>query len=114
FVFQAEDGIRDWSVTGVQTCALPIFLARLLLDTVTESAELVFSLRLFRSALDVSPRAIALGAGAGLAATLVAAFLPARTATAISPPAPARTATPAPGGPRRPAPRPAPPPLPPA
>src|SRR5258706_10690613 len=22
--FQAEDGIRDWSVTGVQTCALPI------------------------------------------------------------------------------------------
>src|SRR5262249_59850807 len=25
--FQAEDGIRDWSVTGVQTCALPILLA---------------------------------------------------------------------------------------
>src|SRR5207237_7554018 len=24
FVFQAEDGIRDSSVTGVQTCALPI------------------------------------------------------------------------------------------
>src|SRR5258706_7201198 len=24
FIFQAEDGIRDWSVTGVQTCALPI------------------------------------------------------------------------------------------
>src|SRR5262249_56696018 len=24
FFFQAEDGIRDWSVTGVQTCALPI------------------------------------------------------------------------------------------
>src|SRR5262249_56647559 len=23
---QAEDGIRDWSVTGVQTCALPIFI----------------------------------------------------------------------------------------
>src|ERR1019366_8303987 len=22
--FKAEDGIRDWSVTGVQTCALPI------------------------------------------------------------------------------------------
>src|SRR5262249_57373088 len=22
---QAEDGIRDWSVTGVQTCALPIW-----------------------------------------------------------------------------------------
>src|SRR5258706_12107577 len=24
FLFQAEDGIRDWSVTGVQTCALLI------------------------------------------------------------------------------------------
>src|SRR5436189_890431 len=24
FFFQAEDGIRDTSVTGVQTCALPI------------------------------------------------------------------------------------------
>src|SRR5262249_58452954 len=28
FFFQAEDGIRDWSVTGVQTCALPIFRVR--------------------------------------------------------------------------------------
>src|SRR5882762_8860574 len=27
FFFQAEDGIRDSSVTGVQTCALPIYLA---------------------------------------------------------------------------------------
>src|SRR5437879_11272785 len=26
FFFQAEDGIRDTSVTGVQTCALPIWL----------------------------------------------------------------------------------------
>src|SRR2546429_4541179 len=26
FFFQAEDGIRDVAVTGVQTCALPIFL----------------------------------------------------------------------------------------
>src|SRR5690606_39771191 len=24
FVFQAEDGVRDFHVTGVQTCALPI------------------------------------------------------------------------------------------
>src|SRR6266446_8845714 len=28
FFFQAEDGIRDYKVTGVQTCALPIFGAR--------------------------------------------------------------------------------------
>src|SRR5882762_7151521 len=27
FFFQAEDGIRDSSVTGVQTCALPILEA---------------------------------------------------------------------------------------
>src|SRR5689334_24039159 len=26
FFFQAEDGIRDGTVTGVQTCALPILL----------------------------------------------------------------------------------------
>src|SRR5439155_15427766 len=28
FFFQAEDGIRDGHVTGVQTCALPISLSR--------------------------------------------------------------------------------------
>src|SRR5690606_40877204 len=27
FFFQAEDGIRDFHVTGVQTCALPIYEA---------------------------------------------------------------------------------------
>src|SRR5688500_20019015 len=27
FFFQAEDGIRDYKVTGVQTCALPIFVS---------------------------------------------------------------------------------------
>src|SRR5256885_9829405 len=27
FFFQAEDGIRDYKVTGVQTCALPICVA---------------------------------------------------------------------------------------
>src|SRR6267143_3194887 len=28
FFFQAEDGIRDGTVTGVQTCALPIWPCR--------------------------------------------------------------------------------------
>src|ERR1022692_5200904 len=28
FFFQAEDGIRDYKVTGVQTCALPICCRR--------------------------------------------------------------------------------------
>src|SRR5690606_41175496 len=33
FFFQAEDGIRDFHVTGVQTCALPIYpVGRLLQD----------------------------------------------------------------------------------
>src|SRR5258708_24650476 len=32
FFFQAEDGIRDDLVTGVQTCALPIFQAYSLID----------------------------------------------------------------------------------
>src|SRR5260221_9437858 len=31
FFFQAEDGIRDHCVTGVQTCALPILVAQTLL-----------------------------------------------------------------------------------
>src|SRR5437868_2124223 len=32
FFFQAEDGIRDRNVTGVQTCALPISAGKLLKD----------------------------------------------------------------------------------
>src|SRR2546430_16196969 len=36
FFFQAEDGIRDLTVTGVQTCALPIW-ARFVLDEANSS-----------------------------------------------------------------------------
>src|SRR5256885_10379553 len=32
FFFQAEDGIRDYKVTGVQTCALPISMSPAFLD----------------------------------------------------------------------------------
>ena len=35
FFFQAEDGIRDTSVTGVQTCALPICFCTLALLSFT-------------------------------------------------------------------------------
>src|SRR5256886_8668605 len=38
FFFQAEDGIRDLTVTGVQTCALPILMAR---ASAKESSTLV-------------------------------------------------------------------------
>src|SRR5256886_5221043 len=46
FFFQAEDGIRDLTVTGVQTCALPIsstLVFRCLHDTAT------FALRSLRA-----------------------------------------------------------------
>src|SRR5699024_11577843 len=33
FFFQAEDGIRDRNVTGVQTCALPILLLLFVLSS---------------------------------------------------------------------------------
>src|SRR5205085_6970546 len=36
FFFQAEDGIRDLTVTGVQTCALPISPSSILLDVPLE------------------------------------------------------------------------------
>src|SRR5690606_40565922 len=44
--FQAEDGIRDFHVTGVQTCALPILRGRthaehLTLAAQKEGAELI-------------------------------------------------------------------------
>src|SRR4030065_824415 len=39
FCFQAEDGIRDSSVTGVQTCALPI--SRSLLNAICPPAFIV-------------------------------------------------------------------------
>src|SRR5258706_10955254 len=42
FFFQAEDGIRDWSVTGVQTCALPILVEHKK-DVVIESSRITTS-----------------------------------------------------------------------
>src|SRR5688500_20266620 len=38
FFFQAEDGIRDYKVTGVQTCALPISLMRWLTHSTSPTA----------------------------------------------------------------------------
>src|SRR5207248_7960830 len=38
FFFQAEDGIRDRTVTGVQTCALPIYV-------VQDGNEFVYEIR---------------------------------------------------------------------
>src|SRR2546427_11982955 len=41
FFFQAEDGIRDLTVTGVQTCALPILLSRANQHGMPKSAKLL-------------------------------------------------------------------------
>src|SRR5699024_11627120 len=39
FFFQAEDGIRDRNVTGVQTCALPISLQNVYICKVNTSVS---------------------------------------------------------------------------
>src|SRR5690606_25660552 len=49
FFFQAEDGIRDFHVTGVQTCALPISAA-------PRSASKVYKSWAMRMWLDALPR----------------------------------------------------------
>src|SRR2546430_13417379 len=43
FFFQAEDGIRDLTVTGVQTCALPISE---LIDPISEKVERLPTIRI--------------------------------------------------------------------
>src|SRR5256885_10774962 len=40
FFFQAEDGIRDYKVTGVQTCALPISPAAVVRSPPTTTSPL--------------------------------------------------------------------------
>src|SRR2546429_8647815 len=39
FFFQAEDGIRDVAVTGVQTCALPIYVVSVLVPPLRDRKE---------------------------------------------------------------------------
>src|SRR5439155_6495399 len=64
FFFQAEDGIRDGHVTGVQTCALPISLAICLpedqvatLDEMLEQMEILIDHSLVkRLSLEEPPR----------------------------------------------------------
>src|SRR5207249_6939854 len=50
FFFQAEDGIRDRNVTGVQTCALPIsFFLELVVSAATENVAGILPIALSRS-----------------------------------------------------------------
>src|SRR5438067_13069968 len=59
FFFQAEDGIRDRNVTGVQTCALPISPSICLLEP--------YSFFWFRTKMAGFPEAIAAAAASGTA-----------------------------------------------
>src|SRR5690606_40967501 len=66
FFFQAEDGIRDFHVTGVQTCALPIwrmigrFRARFGFDRLSDVASVPLLLLLMElTSLVVLPVAFA-------------------------------------------------------
>src|SRR2546430_165218 len=81
FFFQAEDGIRDLTVTGVQTCALPI-----LLDGIREAlpklkgipsdleVKLIFDQSLYiRQALATVEHEMLLGGG--LACVMILLFL---------------------------------------
>src|SRR2546430_554700 len=55
FFFQAEDGIRDLTVTGVQTCALPISggVDGFILETFSDVEELHAALRAVQSLSDL-------------------------------------------------------------
>src|SRR2546430_11363721 len=60
FFFQAEDGIRDLTVTGVQTCALPISREASLSHSAVQRRPLLVShaarcLRANRWTLDCTP-----------------------------------------------------------
>src|SRR5699024_11242335 len=41
--FQAEDGIRDRNVTGVQTCALPIFERTIIMVKIVRSIQITIN-----------------------------------------------------------------------
>src|SRR5215204_7163280 len=59
FFFQAEDGIRDHCVTGVQTCALPILLGTL--NTTIASAMMATVTHAMRANRSQCPRRVVVG-----------------------------------------------------
>src|SRR6266496_590393 len=81
FFFQAEDGIRDLYVTGVQTCALPISFASALPNWPAglwwRRMEEPMSHSSYRTALIV-------GAGSGLSASIARVFANANMTVALA------------------------------
>src|SRR5437879_10244278 len=72
FFFQAEDGIRDTSVTGVQTCALPISDPRWGVRVVRLALLTAAPFWLFLRLLHDGPTTVAIG---GRITTMVASFV---------------------------------------
>src|SRR5256885_12227834 len=77
FFFQAEDGIRDYKVTGVQTCALPIFNGRLSISVTdrgpgiaAEEQARIFD-RFYRGGGDLTRRVKGAGIGLSLVKRIV-------------------------------------------
>src|SRR5690606_40050339 len=56
FFFQAEDGIRDFHVTGVQTCALPISRYAALASGAMEKNDLELAARYIAAGLEYAPQ----------------------------------------------------------
>src|SRR5690606_39672989 len=69
FFFQAEDGIRDFHVTGVQTCALPI-----LVEDVTYGQEWLDTVYLLRRVAAVATAVLG-SAFAAVAALIIASAI---------------------------------------
>src|SRR5438132_13273798 len=57
FFFQAEDGIRDHCVTGVQTCALPICIRSTAISPTRTTARTVCTAPCRRRCRNASPKA---------------------------------------------------------
>src|SRR5258708_38470602 len=86
FFFQAEDGIRDDLVTGVQTCALPICGTRLeskpeigtytgLFSNLVPLTTLFLLLRAKRAAVYDGRLSLGSGIGSGVLTSFIAALL---------------------------------------
>src|SRR5256885_5736249 len=78
FFFQAEDGIRDYKVTGVQTCALPILRAAsfALKSSITSRATSMRPAALMRGAMRKATSVEVGGRLVEICATSSSAFRP--------------------------------------
>src|SRR5688500_1208602 len=73
FFFQAEDGIRDYKVTGVQTCALPISTISIVIRPVSAAAEASLSIS-FASVCTSVPTRLTISLNTGSSATVFTLF----------------------------------------